>query len=156
MPTGVSPVAIGVAVAALAAGILMLLTLVTTVISIDVAVGSCDTIYDTSPELADDCSQTGLERSSVALLLLGLLTLVMGSGAAFGRSRPAAVALIAIGVVVLAITLLVDLPASDETGLIGRRYAAAEATAGSGLWLEFAAGVLAVLAGAVRVIRPED
>ena len=118
MPTGVSPVAICVAAAAFVAAVLMLLTEVTTVISIDVAVGSCDSIYDTSPELADDCEQTGLERSSVALLLLGLLTLAMGAGAAFGRSRPAAVALIVIGVVVLGITLLVDLPASDDTGLI--------------------------------------
>jgi LPXTG-motif cell wall-anchored protein len=156
MPTGFSPVAAGVAAAALAAGILMLLTEVTTVISIDVAVGSCNSIYDTSPELADDCAQTGLERSSVALLLLGLLTLVMGAGAAFGRSRPAAVALVAIGVVVLAITLLVDLPASDETGLIGRRYAAAEATAGTGLWLELAGGALALAAGLVRLLRPND
>lgn len=134
----------------------MLLTEVTTVISIDVAVGSCDSIYDTNPDLADDCLQTGFERSSVALLLLGLLTLAMGAGAAFGGSRPAAVALILIGVVVLGITLLVDLPASDDTGLIGRRYAAATATAGPGLWLELAAGVLAVSAGALRVIRPED
>ncbi len=77
------------AAAALAAAALMLLTEITTVISVDVAVGSCDTIYDTSPELADDCEQKGFERHSVALLLLGLLTLVMGSGAAFGRSRPA-------------------------------------------------------------------
>jgi amino acid transporter len=156
LPTGVSPIAIAVAVAALAAGVLMLLTEVTTVISIDVAVGSCDSIYDTNPALADDCTQTGLERSSVALLLLALLTLVMGVGAAFGKSRPAAVALLVIGVVLLGITLLVDLPASDETGLIGRRYAAAEASAGSGLWLELAAGVLAVCAGALRVIRPDD
>jgi hypothetical protein len=145
-----------VAVAAVAAAILMLLTEVTTVIQVDVAVGSCDSIYDTNPDLADDCQQTGFERSSVALLLLGLLTLTMGFGAAFGKSRPAAWALVAIGVVVLGITLLVDLPASDETGLIGRRYAAAEATAGTGLWLELVAGVLAVCAGALRVIRPDD
>jgi hypothetical protein len=156
LPTGVSPVAIAVAVAAFAAGILMLLTEVTTVISIDVAVGSCDSIYDTSPELADDCEQKGIERSSVALLLLGLLTFVMGSGAAFGKSRPAAVALVAIGVVVLGITLLVDLPASDETGLIGRRYAAAEAATGPGFWLELVGGGLAVLAGLIRLLRPED
>jgi len=142
--------------AALAAGVLMLLTEVATVISIDVAVGSCDSIYDTNPDLADDCAQTGFERSSMALLLLGLLTLAMGAGAAFGRSRPAAVALIVIGVVVLGIALLVDLPASDDTGLIGRRYAAAEAAAGPGLWLELAAGVLAVCAGVLRVIRPDD
>jgi len=145
-----------VAVAAFAAGILMLLTEVTTVISIDVAVGSCDSIYDTSPELADDCDQKGFERSSVALLLLGLLTLAMGVGAAFGKSRPAAVALVVIGVVVLGITLLVDLPASDETGLIGRRYAAAEATAGPGLWLELVGGALAVVAGLLRLVRPDD
>jgi hypothetical protein len=156
LPTGVSPIATAVAVAAVAAAVLMLLTEVTTVISIDVAVGSCDSIYDTNPALADDCTQTGLERSSVALLLLALVTFVMGVGAAFGKSRPAAVALIVIGVVVLGITLLVDLPASDETGLIGRRYAAAEASAGTGLWLELVAGVLAVCAGALRVIRPND
>lgn len=134
----------------------MLLTEVTTVISIDVAVGSCDSIYDTSPELADDCEQKGFERSSVALLLLGLLTFAMGLGAALGRSRPAALALVAIGIVVLGIALGVDLPASDDTGLIGRRYAAAEATAGPGLWLEIAAGVLAICAGALRVVRPDD
>jgi len=133
----------------------MLLTEVTTVISIDVAVGSCDSIYDTSPELADDCEQKGIERTSVALLLLGLLTLTMGVGAALGKSRPAAVALVVIGVVVLAIALLVDLPASDDTGLIGRRYAAAKAGAGAGLWTELVGGALAVVAGLIRLLRPD-
>jgi len=57
---------------------------------------------------------------------------------------------------VLGITLLVDLPASDDTGLIGRRYAAAEATAGTGLWLELVGGALAVLAGLLRLLRPND
>jgi len=133
----------------------MLLTEVTTVISIDVAVGSCDSIYDTSPELADDCEQKGIERTSVALLLLGLLTLTMGVGAALGKSRPAAVALVVIGVVVLAIALLVDLPASDDTGLIGRRYAAAKASAGAGLWTELVGGALAVVAGLIRLLRPD-
>jgi hypothetical protein len=145
-----------VAVAALGAGALMLLTEVTTVVSVDLKNTSCEVIYDSSPGLADDCSQTGFERSSVALLLLGLLTFVMGSGAAFGRSRPAALALIAIGVVVLGITLLSDLPASDDTGLIGRDYAEASASAGIGLWFELVAGILAVLAGALRVVRPDD
>jgi hypothetical protein len=156
LPTGLSPVAIAVAVLALAAALLMLLTEVSTVISVDVAVGSCDSIYDTNPDLADDCEQKGFERSSVALLLLGLLTIAMGSGAAFGRSRPAALALVVIGVVVLGITLLVDLPASDETGLIGRRYAAAEATAGPGLWMEMVGGALAVVAGLLRLLRPTE
>lgn len=141
---------------ALAAGALMLLTEITTVISVELEPTRCEVIYDSSPELADDCSQKGFERHSVALLLLGLLTFVMGSGAAFGRSRPAAVALIAIGTIVLALTLLRDLPAADDTGLIGRDYAQASAQAGPGLWFELIGGLLAVLAGLVRVIRPED
>ena len=144
------------AVAALLAGVLMLLTEVTTVISVDLKNTSCEVINDSNPALADRCSQTGLERSSVALLLLGLLTFVMGTGAALGRSRPAALALIAIGVVVLGLTLGVDLPASDDTGLIGRDYAEASAQPGIGLWFELGGGILAVLAGALRVIRPDD
>jgi len=156
MPTGVSPVAIGVAVAALVAGLLMLLTEVTTVISVDLENGSCEVIYDSNPDLADNCSQVGFERHSVALLLLALLTFAMGSGAAFGRSRPAAVALVVIGVVVLGITFAVDLPASDETGLIGRSYATAEAAVGAGFWFELIGGLLAVVAGIVRLLRPDD
>ena len=108
----------------------MLLAEVTTVISVDLKTTSCEGIYDTNPSLADNCSQVGFERHSVALLLLGLLTFVMGSGAAFGRSRPAAVALIAIGVVVLGLALALDLPASDDTGVIGQDYAEAHASAG--------------------------
>jgi hypothetical protein len=137
-------------------GGLMLLTEVTTVISVDLRNTSCEVIYDSNPGLADDCSQTGLERSSVALLLLGLVTFAMGSGAAFGRSRPAAVALIVIGAVVLGISLLSDLPASDDAGLIGRDYAEATASAGPGLWFEVVGGLFAVLAGLLRVIRPDD
>jgi hypothetical protein len=145
-----------VAVAALLAGVLMLLTEVTTVISVDLKNTSCEVIYDSNPSLADNCSQTGFERSSVALLLLGLVTFAMGWGAAFGGSRPAALALIAIGVVVIGITLLGDLPASDDTGLIGRDYDQATASAGTGLWLELIGGILAVVAGLIRVIRPDD
>ena len=137
-------------------GAMMLLSEVTTVISVDLRNTSCEVIYDSNPGLADDCSQTGLERSSVALLLLGLVTFAMGSGAAFGRSRPAAVALIVIGAVVLGIALLSDLPASDDTGLIGRDYAEATASAGAGLWFEVIGGLFAVLAGLLRVIRPDD
>lgn len=144
------------AAAALVAGALMLLTEVTTVISVDLRNTSCEVIYDSNPALADDCSQTGLERSSVALLLLGLLTFAMGSGAAFGHSRPAAAALVAIGVVVLGIALLGDLPASDDAGLIGRDYDQAEASAGAGLWFELVGGILAVVAGLLWVIRPDD
>jgi hypothetical protein len=145
-----------VAAAALLAGVLMLLTEVTTVISVDLKNTSCEVIYDSNPSLADDCSQTGVERSSAALLLFGLLTLVMGAGAAFGRSRPAAIALIAIGAIVLGFTLIGDLPASDDAGVIGRDYEQASASPGVGLWFELVGGILAVVAGLLRVIRPDD
>jgi hypothetical protein len=134
----------------------MLLAELTTVISIDVAAGSCESIYDTNPELADSCSQRGFERHGFAFLLLGLLTFAMGAGAAVGKSRPAAWSLVGIGAVVLLLTLARDLPASDETGLIGRRYADAEATAGIGLWFELIAGVLVMAAGVLRLLRPDD
>jgi hypothetical protein len=137
-------------------GALMLLAEVTTVISVDLKNTSCEVIYDSNPKLADNCSQVGFERHSVALLLLGVLTFVMGSGAAFGRSRPAAVALVIIGVVVLGLALAIDLPDSNDTGVIGRDYAQAEASAGIGLWLEVLGGALAVLAGVLRVTRPDD
>jgi hypothetical protein len=156
LPAGLSPLAIAVAVAALLAGVLMLLTEVTTVIRVDLRNTSCEVIYDSNPSLADGCSQTGFERSSAALLLFGLLTFAMGAGAALGRSRPAALALIAIGTIVLGFTLLGDLPASDDAGLIGRDYDQASASADTGLWFELAGGILAVVAGLLRVVRPED
>jgi len=156
LPTGISPYAIAVATAALIGGLLMLLAEVTTVISVDLTTTSCEGIYDTNPSLADDCNQVGFERHSAALLLLGLVTFVMGSGAAFGRSRPAAVALVVIGVVVLGLALALDLPASDDTGVIGQDYAQAHASAGTGLWLEVVGGALAVAAGVLRLLRPDD
>ena len=61
-----------------------------------------------------------------------------------------------IGVVVLGITLLGDLPASDDAGLIGRDYAEATASAGAGLWFELIGGLLAVGAGLLRLLRPND
>ncbi|HEY7454539.1 MAG TPA: hypothetical protein VH683_08240 [Thermoleophilaceae bacterium] len=134
----------------------MLLAEVTTIVSIDLTTTTCERIYDTNPDLADDCDQLGFERSSVALLLLGLLTFAMGAGAALGRSRPAAFALVAIGVVVLGIALLSDLPASDDTGLLGRNYEQAQASAGTGLWFEVIGGALAIVAGALRLVRPDD
>ena len=72
------------------------------------------------------------------------------------RAVNAALALVAIGAVVLGITLLGDLPASDDTGLIGRDYDQATASAGAGLWFELIGGILAVVAGLLRVIRPDD
>jgi hypothetical protein len=137
------------------AGLLMIVAEFSTIASVDVASGSCEVINDSSPEIADRCELSGLERHGGALILLGLVAVAMAVGAGVGRSRPAATALIVIGVVVLAITLLIDLPETDETGAIGQNFEGAEASAELGFYLELVAGLLALAAGSFRLMQRE-
>ena len=62
------------------AGVLMIVSELTTVASVDVAKGSCEVINDANPSLADRCSLSGLERHGGALILIGLLVLLDGVG----------------------------------------------------------------------------
>jgi hypothetical protein len=62
--------------------------------------------------------------------------------------------LLALGLGVLAWSLLVDLPVTDETGALGNSFEGARGQAGTGLTLEIAAGLLAVLAGGLGLRRP--
>ena len=137
------------------AALLMVVTEFLTVASVDVASGSCEVITDTSPEIADRCFLSGFERHGGALVLLGAVTMFMAWGAGVGGSRPAAFALMALGAVVLLWTVLIDLPATNDTGGIGPLYANAEAMTGPGLFTELIAGALAVAAGALRVLQPD-
>jgi hypothetical protein len=138
------------------AGVLLIATLFMTITSVDVANGSCEVINDASPSLADRCSLTGIERHGPAFALLGLLCLVMALGAGMGGSRPAAIALLAVGVVAIAITLLTDWPESGETGAIGRSFEGAKGVKGAGLYAELLAGALAVAAGLIRLANPAE
>jgi hypothetical protein len=133
----------------LTAGLLMLVAELSTIWSVDVVTASCGDLAD--PSLADACARKGYEAHLFALIVLGLLVLVMAWGAARGASRPAALALVAIGAVVLAIALIGDAPKVDETGRIGQNFDEAEANPGAGFYLEIAGGVLAVLAGALAL-----
>jgi hypothetical protein len=146
---------LAVTAAGAAAGLLMAMTEFLTVASVDVASGSCEVITDTSPEVADRCFLSGFERHGGALVLVGAVAALMAWGAGVGASRPAAYALIALGAVVLLWTVLVDLPATNDTGGIGPLYANAEAMTGPGLFTELIAGALAVAAGALRLLRPD-
>jgi hypothetical protein len=118
-----------------------------TVASVDVAAGSCEVIQDTDPALADRCQLSGFERNGGSFLLVGAVIAAMGWGAGVGRSRPAAVALLVLGVVVVVWSLAVDLPVTNQTGAIGESFEGASASAGAGLWLELLAGALAAGAG---------
>lgn len=101
-------------------------------------------------ELAERCSDNALP----ALIPLGLLALVLAIGAGPGGSRPAAVALALVGVAILAIVLIFDLPKLGAEGAIGRSFEFARTNLGPGLVLEALAGVLALAAGLLRVLRP--
>jgi hypothetical protein len=133
------------------AALLLLASQFATVVSVDVAAGSCEALNDTDPTLAERCVHGGFERHGPAFALLAAAVLAMALWA--DRNRTAGLALIALGLVALSIALFSDLPASRETGVIGRDYAGAEAQAGAGLWLEVAGGALAVLAGLVALVR---
>jgi hypothetical protein len=143
--------AVGVTVAAVIAGLLLVATEFSTVTWVDVANGSCEVINDSDPKLADRCKLSGFERHGGAVALLGIFAIMMGWGAGVGASRPAAIALLGIGAVVLAIAVFSDIPESSRTGAIGPRFSGAEGKKGTGLYLELAGGALALAAGAARL-----
>jgi hypothetical protein len=132
---------------ALVAALLLSAAELSTIAAVDVAGDSCEVINDSSPELADRCELSGFERHGGALLLLALLAAGAGVLAQRREDRTAATALVAIGVVALAITLCGDLPETSETGAIGRDFDGATAKAGLGFFLELTGGVLCLLAG---------
>lgn len=81
-----------------------------------------------------------------ALLLLALVAALFGAGAVRRDSRPALVALAALGLAVLAIAFLVDQP---DTGLEGyvRNFEGARTVRERGLYLEMVGGALLLVAG---------
>jgi hypothetical protein len=143
-----------VTIAGAIAAVLLVVTEFSTIASVDVAGGSCELINDTDPELADRCTLTGFDRNGGAFLLLAVLVAAMAWGAGVGGSRPAAIALVVVGVLVLGWALLVDLPVTNETGAIGLNFEGATATAGPGLTIELIAGALALGAGLVALLAP--
>jgi hypothetical protein len=104
------------------------------------------------PRAAERCELTGTDRHSWAFALLGVFAVLMAWGTAVGRSRPAAAALVLVGLVILAIGLFSDLPEAGRTGFVGEAYNAS-AHKGTGLWLELIAGALMVAVGAVALLK---
>lgn len=141
--------------AGVGAGAMAIAAEFSTISYVTVVTATCEDLAD--PRLADRCRLEGSERHSWAFALLGGFAVLMAWGAAVGRSRPAAAALVVVGVVLLALGFARDVGEAGKTGLIGEAY---EATAhkGAGLWLELASGVLMVGTGIgalVMLRRPE-
>ncbi|HEX8741542.1 MAG TPA: hypothetical protein VF712_00265 [Thermoleophilaceae bacterium] len=130
--------------AGVGAGVMAIVAEFSTISYVTVVTATCEDLAD--PRLADRCRLEGAERHSWAFALLGGFAILMAWGATVGRSRPAALALIVVGAVMLGLGFARDVGESTKTGLIGEAY---EATAhrGAGLWLELASGVLMVGSG---------
>jgi hypothetical protein len=140
-----SPVLIAVLGLGVAGALLMIVSEFVTLRSVKVLTASCSDLAD--PSLRGSCVTHGGEEHSYALVLLGLVALLMTWGAVFGRSRPAAVALMAIGAAVVVIALVTDVPDIHKTGVLGERFDNAHAEAGPGLYMEIAGGALVLAAG---------
>jgi hypothetical protein len=134
-------------------GVLMIASDLMTLYHVDVVTASCSDLAD--PRLADACKTTGGEHHGYALLILGVIVLLMTWGAAVGGSKPAGVALLVLGLAGLGIALGVDLPDVHKTGVIGQRFAEAEAKPGLGFWFEIVGSALVVAAGVLRLLGRE-
>lgn len=134
-----------------AAGVLMIVTEFSKLAYVTTITASCSDFAD--PHLRDSCLTVGHESHHWAIGLLGIFVILMAFGAAIGRSRPAAVALIVAAVISLGITLLHDLPQTGKKGAVGIAFAEGKAHKGTGFWLELVGGALGLVAGGVMLAR---
>jgi hypothetical protein len=149
----IEPVTAAVLVAGGLAAILLVIADFTAIYTTRILTVPCTD--SANADLANNCSPTGGDRHTHALLVLAAFLLVMSWGAGMGRSRPAAIALIAGGTIVLAITLIGDLPDVHSSGLLKTTYDETTTGPATGFWLELIGGVLAAAAGGIRLARPE-
>ena len=94
----------------------------------------------------------GGSHHGYAIGLIGLVSLPMSYGAVIGGSRPASAALAVLGALALLIAAIFDVPSLNDTGLIGRTYDLAEASAGAGFWLSVACAAV-LLVGGLLLLR---
>jgi hypothetical protein len=93
-------------------------------------------------------SVDGADNHSYALLVIAAVALPMALGALRG-SRPAALALVALGAAALVVTLALDLPDARETGQLPESvtFEDAQARPARGLYFAAAGGGLLVMSG---------
>ena len=144
------PLAWAVLLLGLAAAVVMVMTEFSTIASVRIGETTCGAADN---DVRGVCSTSGGDAHGYALIGLALLTALLALGAAVGRSRPAALALVAIGVVVLGIALLLDRPKLDDTRGLETRYSEVQPETGGGFKLELVAAALAAAAGAAALAR---
>jgi hypothetical protein len=133
---------------ALAAAVLLVAADFSTISFRTIGIGACSDRVDPGV-----CRTAGHDSHSYVLVVVGAVALLMAWGAVVGRSRAAAVAVAALGVVVLFIALVIDLPKLDDKRGLEVRYNDVFAHTGSAFKLELTGGVLLLLVGGLSVIR---
>jgi len=146
------PLGAAVLVLGAAGAVLMLIAELSTYREIQVVTASCEELTRSSPDVAEACITTGAEQHNLALAVIAVGALLMALGAGPGGSRPAAVALGALGLVVLAIALFGDLPHTDVTGAVGRNFDQAEGKAGPAITFELIGAGLVLAAALARLL----
>lgn len=144
--------ALTVCVLGVVGGLLLIAAEPSVVAWVDVNQNVCEVLNDTNPVAADRCIISGFERHGGALLLIGALAIGLSILALGNRSRLPAVALLAIGVLVLAIALIGDLPETTRTGQVGNEFDEAAGRAGFGFYMELAGGMLCAIAGSLQLL----
>jgi hypothetical protein len=123
-----------------------------TLYHVDVMNASCSDLA--SPNLRGACTTTGGGHHGYALAIIGAIVLVMTWGAAVGGSRPAGIALLALGAAGLAIALAIDRPDVHKTGIVGSQFSSARANPGAAFRLELVGASLVLAAGLLAALRP--
>ena len=131
---------------AVASAVLLFVTELSTLSYRTIGIGGCESRVNPGV-----CTTSGADAHGHALWLIALLVLVFGFGAAIGRSRPAGLAVLICGVVVLGIALIGDAPDLGDIRGLDAEYTQVHAHTGSAFWLELVGGALAVLAGLVAL-----
>jgi hypothetical protein len=148
-PEGVSAATPAVPAAVFGAGVVAALLLI---------IAELSTLYQVRTEASPGPIKsigTG-SHHAYALIPIAALAAVLAYGAWRERSRPALVAIGALGVITLLIALVGDLPDAQATGLISRagHYVNASSTPKAGLYLEtLGAAVLLLAAGLGLMLR---
>jgi hypothetical protein len=133
-----------------AAAILLFLTEVSTLSRRTIGIGGCESRVNPGV-----CTTSGGDAHGHALWLLALVVLVLALGAALGRSRPAAVAVMLCGLIALGIALLGDAPDLGDKRGLDADYNQVAAHTGPAFAFEIAGGLLALGCGIATLVLPE-
>src|SRR5436190_543965 len=122
--------------------ILLVIAEFSKVVYITVVTATCQDLAEGS--LKDQCVKSGFTRHHGALIAVAIFLLLMAFGAAVGRSRPAALAMIVLGLVPIGIWFFGDRHQVGKTGAIGADFSQAKSHAGMAIPLELIGGGLAI------------